>query len=442
VSGARTQLRSRLLLALAAAAALALAVARLPAAAAAAGEAEASAAEPVPIERQILVMLRMPAPHFRPDESYGGAYDAHLGRQSRHRMAADIARTYGLELLSDWPMPALGVECYVMAVPQSASAQEVSAVLARDGRTESVQPMNRFHALGHNDPLYPLQPSATSWHLADLHTLTTGRRVLVAQIDSGVETDHPDLAGQIAATENFVDGEPYTGEEHGTAVAGIIGARADNGIGIVGIAPGARILALRACWQRGTDTAACSSFSLAKALQFALDRGPQVINLSLAGPADPLLARLIDVAIARGIAVVAAADPLLADGGFPASHPDVIAVAADETSGAAPTLLAPGHDVPTTLPPSRWGLVSGASFAAAHVTGLIALLDELAPSISPRRLRQLLGEPARPITAAASSDSGNAIRSRPIDACAIVARVAATCACACPIAETSTHGIN
>ena len=106
-----------------------------------------------------------------------------------------------------------------------------------------------FRVLAHNDPLYPLQPSATLWRLDELHRIATGRRVRVAEIDTGVDVNHPDLAGRVAVTRNFVDGRRDVAERHGTAIAGIIGARADDGIGIAGIAPEAKLLALRACWQ-------------------------------------------------------------------------------------------------------------------------------------------------------------------------------------------------
>ena len=94
-----------------------------------------------------------------------------------------------------------------------------------------------------------LQPTAGLWHLDELHRVATGKNVRVAAIDSGVELDHPDLNGRVALARNFVDARDWVAERHGTAIAGIIGARADNGVGIVGVAPGAQLLALRACWQ-------------------------------------------------------------------------------------------------------------------------------------------------------------------------------------------------
>ena len=107
----------------------------------------------------------------------------------------------------------------------------------------------RGRTASHNDPLYAAEPAAAQWHLADLHRIATGRGVKVAVIDSGIEVRHPDLAGQILMSRNFVAGRSAAAEQHGTGVAGIIAAKADNGIGIAGVAPGARLLGLRACWQ-------------------------------------------------------------------------------------------------------------------------------------------------------------------------------------------------
>jgi subtilisin family serine protease len=375
-------------------------------------------------------MLRLAPPHFRPDVSYGGSYNTRVGGDARRRIAEAIASQYSLKIIDDWPMPALGVDCFVMEVAGNASLPRLVQQLSLDRRVESAQSVNVFRVLAHNDPLYPLQPSAKVWHLAELHKITTGRHVRVAQLDTGVELDHPDLAGRVALSRNFVDGHPDVAEEHGTAVAGIIAARADDGIGIAGMAPDAKLMALRACWQpaRSGDAAICSSFTLAKALQFALDENAQVINLSLGGPRDRLLERLLDTALARDITLVAAADPDLREGGFPASHRGVLAVAADDAHDVpAGVLLAPGRDIPTTMVGRKWGFVAGSSFAAAHLTGLVALLRELAPNLQPQQIREALAAQAIP----SQAGDPHAI----VDACAVVARIAGTCTCACAVAS-------
>ncbi len=156
---------------------------------------------------------------------------------------------FKLRIVGSWPMPALGVDCFVMEAPENLPLEPLIERLALDARVESVQAMNLFRVLAHDDPLYPLQPTAGLWHLDELHRVATGKNVRVAAIDSGVELDHPDLAGRVMLARNFVDTRDAVAELHGTAVAGIIGARADNGVGIVGVAPDARLMALRACWQ-------------------------------------------------------------------------------------------------------------------------------------------------------------------------------------------------
>jgi hypothetical protein len=370
-------------------------------------------------EGTILVMLRAPAQHFRGDGAYAGAYVAEFGRESRRRTAVELAAEYDLRLVDSWLMPALGVDCYVMRARDRVSRTSLVERLSADPRVESAQATNLFHVLAHNDPLYPLQPVATPWHLAALHRFATGKTVKVAQVDTGVDTQHPDLAGQVALSRDFVDGRDPV-ETHGTAVAGIIAARADNGVGIAGVSPDATLLALRACWDRPGDgaEALCSTFTLAKALQFALERNAQVINLSIGGPQDRLVERLLDVAVARGISIVAA-DSETRETAFPASYKGAIAVAAEGARDhRTDALLAPARDIPTTLPGGRWGMVTGASFAAAQVTGLVALLRELSPSVSAQQLREALATPP------SDADSTHGI-----DACAAVARIAGTCAC-------------
>jgi subtilisin family serine protease len=120
--------------------------------------------------------------------------------------------------------------------------------------------------------------------------------VTVAIIDTGVDVGHPDLDRHTISQRNFVntDSREFKLDRHGTEVAGVIGAVADNGVGIVGIAPDARLLALKACWQpsAGASRAVCNSFTLAQALEATIVAHADIVNLSLAGPPDPLLARL------------------------------------------------------------------------------------------------------------------------------------------------------
>lgn len=397
-----------------------------------AGAGEDAAGAPGPAaaaaSRQVLVMLRLPPRHFHPDAAYAGRYPSDSGRAARRRIVQELARTHGLKLVSDWPMPVIGIDCYVMEQEGNAPLAPVLAALARDPRVAWAQPMHAYHGLDGGDPLQALQPAARHWKLADLHKLSIGRGVRVAVIDSGIEADHPDLARQVAVQQNFVPGAAAA-EGHGTAVAGIIGARAGNGVGIAGVAPGARLQALRACWSDGAGATRCNSFTLGKALNFALMNGARIINLSLSGPPDRLLQTLLDSAAVRGTVVVGAADPRRADGGFPASHPGVIAVAAaDGAPAPAGALLAPGSGIPTTLPGGRWGFVSGPSYAAAHVTGLAALLAQLHPAANAVQLRDGI----RTLGARHAASPSPVAQAGNIDSCATIALATGACACSCP----------
>jgi subtilisin family serine protease len=394
--------------------------------------AQTSAVAPSPREAaadgaEILVMLHLPAPHFRADGYGGASYRDDAGRAARLRIAAALAREYKLELMDDWAMPALNVDCFRMRLPAGKAAEPVLAALGQDSRVAWAQPIQEFEAQAGADPLYRVQPAALSWKLDELRKTTTGRKVLVAVVDSGVESRHPDLEGQVAVEENFVDGQSYVAELHGTAVAGVIAGRAGNGVGIEGVAPGARLMALRACWQAPNGTR-CNSFTLAKALNFALLHDAQVINMSLSGPQDRLLQQLVEAARLRGVRVVGAVDAARPDGGFPANCPGVFAVAADGSAqnGLHP-LLAPGRDIPTTVPGGRWGVVSGSSYAAAHVSGMLALLVELKPQLAPAQLKEniVLSEGTSALTG--------------IDLCATIMRITGKCSCACQSSSVNRY---
>ncbi|HEY0435156.1 MAG TPA: S8 family serine peptidase [Phenylobacterium sp.] len=374
-------------------------------------------------------MLRLPPEHFRPNVSYGGGYDSG-GLAARQRIAERLARQHGLTVIRSWPMPILGVDCYVMAVPQGQAPVETAAALSRDPQVAWSEPMQVYRGQGMaptpNDPLFPLQPAAKTWRLADLHRIATGRNVRVAVVDSRVDIHHPDLATQILVSRDFMPERPGEAESHGTAVAGIIAASADNQMGVAGVAPQARLMALRACWQApSAQETLCDTLSLARAMSYAIENNAQVINLSLSGPPALLLERLVDAARAHGALIVGAVDPLVAQGGFPASYAGVIAVASDGSTAARGAYFAPGRDIPTTQPHGRWSLVNGSSFAAAHVTGLLALVREKEPHAM---------VPVHIVVSRGGRD---------IDACATLMRASGPCgdcACASPVRSPAVGG--
>ena len=246
------------------------------------------------------------------------------------------------------------------------------------------------------DPYAPLQHSHNATRITQAQIYATGKGVKVAVIDTGIDATHVDLKNKIKKYLNFVSAEQDLNvlEFHATAVAGIIAAEADNGEGIVGVAPEAELFALRACVETnpGSSRGKCSSLALARALDWAIVNQIDVINMSVRGRDDRLVARLIHKAFEQNIAVVAATD--LTDGqlDFPAKLHEVIAVSDQESNSlvgmaahSQRIFIAPGEEILTTLPNNTYDFVTGASFAAAHVSGIIAMLIEKAPHLSPQQ---------------------------------------------------------
>lgn len=368
---------------------------------------------------------------------------ASLWAQTTYR----LSNTYRLRAVSWWTLESLGEHCVVYEVMGKRVVEDVVQRISSDPRVDLVQGVETYDVLAvsadapaWNDPYAHLQRNSEALHLRQAHRWATGKGVRVAVIDTGVDLDHPDLRGRIAKAQNFVDqGErSFTTDFHGTAMAGVIAAAANNEVGIVGVAPQAELYALKACWQQppGARAAVCNSYTLAKALDFAIIEGAQVLNFSLAGPPDPLLTRLIKVALDRGIAVIAAAPP----GGdtsraFPATLPGVIGIIASgaprAAAGARPPrpafLAAPAVDILTTVPRGSYDFFSGSSLAAAQVSGVAALLLERNPKLTPVQLATIFRETARRPPDAA--DGGGMPAPAEIDACAALASAAGVGPC-------------
>lgn len=303
------------------------------------------------------------------------------------RTVRNVARDHGLRRVDGWPIRPLGVYCAVLEDPGGRPPSDVLDLLREDPRVESVQLLQRFEVLGTRppgDPYAEMQAGLGSMRIWEIHEWADGSGTSVAVVDTGVDAEHPDLADRLHLVRDFVDDRPdVPGEVHGTAIAGIIVSAPRNGIGTVGVAPGARLLALRACWEEDAS-GVCDSFSLAKALAFVVESGPDVVNLSLTGPRDPLLERLVRRALESGIAIVTAVPDRPGEGLFPSGVPGVVPTRADGPGGdvapGEPTaLVAPGTDVLAAHPGGAFDFVSGSSFAAAHVSGVLALLRQLAP---------------------------------------------------------------
>lgn len=354
-----------------------------------------------------------------------------------------LERDYRLREVSAWPIVSLRVHCIVVRVPDRTPRASVIARLARDARVESVEPLNEFTTQSESNqdagsksrsppsgrrPYLPLQVNLRELQVLQAHRLSQGAAVRIAIIDTGVDYQHPDLQGRIIARHDFVadDGE-FTADRHGTEVAGVIAATADGGAGVLGVAPKSRLIALKACWPLAQNAAeaGCDSFTLAQALQAAITARADIVNLSLAGPPDPLLARLIRYGMQRGIIYVGAVAPAQAGLGnaFPVDIPGVLGVqSAEDASKASLHLLAPGHGILTLVPGGHYDFASGSSLATAEVTGIVALLLADGRRLPQARVEQILTRSSRQLTTPAGVLTS-------VDACTAVADALSRAGC-------------
>lgn len=372
---------------------------------------------------------------------YGGMGIYQVSASARATVHS-LEHDYSLREVSAWPIESLRVHCIVVRLPNLTPRATMIARLEHDSRIESVQPLNEFTAETESNTgaseqppppadkraYLPLQSNLRELGVLQAHKLSQGAAVRIAIIDTGVDYRHPDLQGRIVAEGDFVaGGDDFTDDRHGTEVAGVIAATADGGAGVMGVAPKSRLIALKACWPlpQNPAEAACNSFTLAQALQAAISAHADVVNLSLAGPPDPLLARLIRYGMQHGIIYVGAVAPTHSDlvNAFPVSIPGVLGVqSAEDAAAASRHLLAPGHGILTLVPGGHYDFASGSSLATAEVTGIVALLLADGRRLPQARVEQILTRSSRQLTTPAGIFTS-------VDACAAVADALARAGC-------------
>jgi len=320
--------------------------------------------------------------------------------EAKHQAKA-VAAEYRLQQVDHWPIRSLSVYCFVYRVSDGEDREHVIDQLRADARVESAQALNVFETGAkppspYDDTYADLQHGLATLDLTQAHRHSRGQGVRIAVIDSNVDTDHEDLKGRIRRVEDFASDEATPDRHHGTAVTSVIAASANNAKGIVGVAPEARVELYVACWSdAASDVAVCDSFTLAKALDTLLERPPDILNLSLVGPADALLQRLLLKALESNVIVIAARpadrDPSRQ---FPANMDEVIAVGSSTSTdgGSDVPILAPGEQILVAVPDNDYDFRSGSSLAAAHVSGVVALLLAISPGSDSGMIKALLEE--------------------------------------------------
>lgn len=319
--------------------------------------------------------------------------------------ASDLARDFGLELLEAETLAMLDVAMVRLRAPSETDVDEIVAAMIADERVFAAQP-NYVFALQQAEAtqtatLLDLQYAPQRMEIARTHEITRGKDTIIAIIDTGADLAH--LAFETAPVEEFnaVGTPSTTPEPHGTAIAGLIAASKD----LMGIAPDAKMLLARAFSQTSDAKFLSDSFTIAKAVDWAVANEAQIINMSFAGPADPLVLELMDQLQEKDILVVAAAgnNGIEAPAAYPAAHAHAIAVTATDANdalyvnanrGIYVTVAAPGVDVIAPAPNNSYELTSGTSIATAHMSGIIALMLSKSPELSRDDIVEILNRTA------------------------------------------------
>jgi len=346
-----------------------------------------------------------------------------------------IAKQLGITLISSQSVDLTGRVIYRFSAANGKDIRILIRTLEKNNLIASVGPNYVFHfgqAAAEPAPAEPAAPPALAsepdlansntaalealpagdaaqyvidkMHLVQIHNMARGRGVVVAVIDSEIDVNHPDLRGMIIDRFDATQSAGSHPHPHGTGMAGAIAAHKR----LLGVAPGVRLIAVKA-FDDQAATAEATSFQILKGLDYAIEHKARIINMSFAGPRDPMMERTLKLAHDRGIILVAAAgnagpkSPPL----YPGADPVVIAVTASDYSdkpfamanrGRYIAVGAPGVDVMVPAPGNTYQLTTGTSVATAHVSGVAALLVERKPTITPDEVRAILIRTATPFS--------------------------------------------
>lgn len=283
---------------------------------------------------------------------------------------------------------------YRVSLNGATDAARLAAQIGADPAVLFAEPNSiRTAMVTPDDPAVPQQWALGNIQAFDAWNITTGGEMVIAVLDTGVASSHPDLEGKVLSGYNAITGDSSTEDNngHGTAVSGLIAANTNNGNGIAGICWGCRILPVKVLSARGGGDDA----GVARGVRWAVDNGARIINMSLGGSRESqTLREAVQYANSRGAVVVAASGNEHQEGNpvsYPAAYPEVLAVGAtgnsDTITGFSNTgdyvdLSAPGVGLWTTVLDGTYGPPNGTSFSSPYVAGVAGLIWSLRSDLS------------------------------------------------------------
>jgi len=330
----------------------------------------------------------------------------HTGANVSPQAVEAAARRLGLTPLGAQSLTLTGGKLFRFRLGEG--RQVADAVRALEAEKLGTAQPNYVYSLQQNVASPPTLPAGdaaqyavSKLRLRDVHRWSVGKDVSVAVIDSQIDAAHPDLAGAFGEQFNAV-GKAEKPDNHGTGMAGAIVAHGN----LLGVAPGARILAVNAFSPDQQNSAQATTQHVLAGIDWAIEKGARIINMSFAGPYDPMLQLALKKAHEKSIVLIAAAgnagprsQPL-----YPAADENVIAVTAIDANnrllpqanqGPYIALAAPGVSVLEPAANAGYQLTSGTSVAAAHVSGVAALIIERKPDIDFAALEKILFSTAK-----------------------------------------------
>jgi hypothetical protein len=342
-----------------------------------------------------------------------------FGAGTTPQQVAAIVQRFGLTVEAQQSIGVLGRAIYTLHIGNGQSVRQVIGAVESARVNAAVQPVYAFaltqdqtsqnQGPGDRQAGDPNTPNADAgdpaqyiinkFELADAHRISNGDKVVIAVIDSEIDSKQPNLAGAI--TDRYDAGCGATAADpHGTGMAGAIASHRQ----LMGVAPRASIIAI--CAFGGTGQPNANTIKIINGLDYAIQHGARIVNMSFAGPRDPALSQALQIAREKGILLIAAAgnagpkSPPL----YPGADPSVMAVTATDehdrvfngaNQGSYVTVAAPGVNILVPAPDGGIQFTTGTSVATANVSGVAALLIAHRPSLSPEEIRALLVKTAK-----------------------------------------------